>query len=133
MAVLWITARSNGGWHTAQRASLVCCPHIRRIRRHIGDSQTKMSLQPPHYTNRHDAGCRGAGVDRVGGTMNARKSVAQDGLRIVPTVQVDACYVRIMCRFIEPFLKTIASTVPILPRRRGNSTTSYTPRPDSRK
>ena len=26
-----------------------------------------LAIQPPHSANRHDAGCRGAGADRVGG------------------------------------------------------------------
>ena len=37
---------------------------------HSPSSPWIRSFQPPHSANRHDAGCRGAGADRVGYAIN---------------------------------------------------------------
>jgi hypothetical protein len=45
-------------------------------------------FQPPHSADRYDAGCRGAGADRVAAVIPP-KAIAQDAPRIVPTGLVD--------------------------------------------
>ena len=50
------------------------------VYRDSGDLQCS-PLQPPHSANRHDAGCRGAGADRVGGPEDKLRFVFQQFLR----------------------------------------------------
>ena len=49
-------------WISDMDAYLVSNPHARSIRRHPVDP---LAFLPPHSTNRHDAGCRGAGVGHL--------------------------------------------------------------------